>query len=183
MMVLGLLRNKWLWLFGTGLLLSGALGLVVVGYVGLLAYSAIVSGTPVVPVLLDIALPVLGSLAVVVALSALSGVGLLWVIVRNAALPRSDRIGTLAERAEREYPPLRGLGLADYLTPPEPSADEQADQALAELKRQYVDGEITEAEFERKVDRLVANDSIDEVRAAREQNRARENGLERDRSR
>ena len=179
----GLSRNKWLWLFGTGLLLSGAVGIIIAGYVGLLADSAVASGAPVFPVLLDIALPVLGGLAVVVALLALSGVGLLWVIVRSASLPRSDRIGALAKRAEREYPPLRALGLADLFTPPEPSADEQAEQALAELKRQYVDGEITEAEFERKVGRLVANDSIDEVHAARERNRLRDDGLGRDRGR
>jgi len=91
----GVSRNKWLWLFGTGLLLSGAVGIIIAGYVGLLAYSAVASGAPVFPVLLDIALPVLESLAVVVALLALSGVGLLWVIVRSASLPRSEPSGSI----------------------------------------------------------------------------------------
>ena len=108
----GLSRNKWLWLFGTGLLLSGAVGIIIAGYVGLLADSAVASGAPVFPVLLDIALPVLGSLAVVVALLALSGVGLLWVIVRSASLPRSDRIGALREasRAGVSAPPSPRAG-------------------------------------------------------------------------
>lgn len=172
--MMALLRNKWLWVFGAGLALSGALLLVVVGYVALLAYSAVTSGAPIVPVLLDIALPVLGSVAVLVAVLALSGVGLLWVVVQNASLPRSDRVATLLERVEQAYPPLRKIGLSTLVAPPAPSAEEQADQALAALKHQYVSGEITEAEFERKVDRLVANESIDEVRAAHERKRVKD---------
>lgn len=87
---------------------------------------------------------------------------------RTDPTPRLDRRprvpigGDGANRAGVSAPP--GPRADGLLTPPEPSADEQAEQALAELKRQYVDGEIAEAEFERKVDRLVANGSIDEVR-------------------
>lgn len=51
-------------------------------------------------------------------------------------------------------------------------AEEQAEQVLAELKQQYVAGQISDAEFERKVDRLVANDSLDEAQAARKRTRA-----------
>ncbi|WP_049923213.1 SHOCT domain-containing protein [Halopiger djelfimassiliensis] len=168
---MALLGNKWLWLSVLGVFLSGGLILVAVGYLGLLVYSGLVSETPIVTLLLDIAIPVVVGIAVLVALLAVSCVGLLWVLVRNASLPRNDRIATIAERLEREYPPLRSVGLSELFTPPEPSAEEQAERALAELKQQYVDGEITEREFERKVDRLVANDSIDEARAAHERNR------------
>ena len=171
---MALLRNKWLWVSVLGVVLSGGLLLVVMGYLGLIVYSGVATGTPIVDVLLDIAVPVLVSVVFLVALLLFSGIGLLWIVVQNASIPRSERIAILAERVERKYPPLRVLGLSEFLSPPEPSADEQAEQALAELKQQYVDGEITEAEFERKVDRLVANESIDEVRAAHERKQVRE---------
>ncbi|WP_226482585.1 SHOCT domain-containing protein [Natrinema amylolyticum] len=168
---MGLLRNKWLWLSALGVLVSGGLLLAVVGYLGVLVYSGLVSGTPIVTRLLEIAVPVLVTVALLVGLLAVSTVGVLWVLVQNASLPRSERVATLAERLEREYAPLRLLGLSEFLSPPEPSADERAEEALADLKQRYVAGELTEAEFERKVDRLVAADSIDEARAARERNR------------
>lgn len=171
---MALLRNKWLWASLLGVVLSGGLLLVVIGYLGLIVYSGVANGTPIVDVLLDIAVPVLVSVVFLVALLILSGVAMLWVIVQNASIPRSERIAILVERVEREFPPLRVLGLSEFLSPPEPSADEQAEQALADLKQQYVDGKITEAEFERKVDRLVANESIDEVRAAHERKQVRE---------
>ena len=171
---MALLRNKWLWASLLGVVLSGGLLLVVIGYLGLIVYSGLANGTPIVAVLLDIAVPLLVSVVFLVALLIFSGIGMLWVVVQNASIPRSERIAILAERVEREYSPLRVLGLSEFLSPPEPSADEHAEQALADLKQQYVDGKITEAEFERKVDRLVANESIDEVRAAHERKQVRE---------
>jgi hypothetical protein len=160
--------------------LSGGL-LLVVGYVGLVVYSGLVSGTSIVSTLVDIAVPTLGGVAVLVVLFVVSVVGGLWVLVQNASVPRNARIASLADRVEREYSPLGPVGLAELLMPPEPSADERAEQALATLKQQYVDGEITEAEFERRVDRLVRNDSIDEVRAARERRLAIDADTERGR--
>ena len=50
------------------------------------------------------------------------------------------------------------------MAPPEPSAED----VLDDLKRRYVAGEIDEATFERKLDRLVANESIDDATVARE---------------
>lgn len=173
---MGVLSNRWFWLSLFGLLLSGGLLLVGLGYVALVVYSGLVGGTPIVSILLDLALPVVGGVAVLLVVFSLSLVGLLWVLVQNASLPRSEGLGRLARRLERQYPPLRAIGLADLLTPPEPTAEEQAEQALAELKQQYVSGEISEAEFERKVDRLVANDSLDEAQAARERERVRDSG-------
>lgn len=171
---MALLRNKWLWASLLGVVLSGGLLLVVIGYLGLIVYSGLANGTPIVDVLLDIAVPVLVSVVFLVVLLILSGISMLWVIVQNESIPRSERIATPTDRVEQKYPPLRILGPSDFLSPPKPSADERAEQALAELKQQYVDGEITEAEFERKVDRLVANESIDEVRAAHERKQVRD---------
>lgn len=165
---MALLENRLFWLSVLGVALSGGLLLLAVGYLGLLVYTGLVSGTPIVEILLTIAGPVLVGGAVLLVLLTVSGVGLVWALVQSATLPQSDRLASLADRLEREYPPLRMAGLSELLAPPEPSAEERAEQALAELKRQYVNGEITEAEFERKVDRLVANESIDEARARSE---------------
>ncbi|MFH5801087.1 SHOCT domain-containing protein [Haladaptatus sp. CMAA 1911] len=164
-------KNKWLWVSMLGLLLSGGLLLVVVGYLALVVYMGMVSGTPIVDSLLNIAVPTIITVAVLVVIFTLSSVGALWTIAQNASLPRSTRLGKLVEHLERKYSPLGPTGLSDTLTPPEPSAEEQTERALANLKQQYVNGDITEREFEQKVDRLVSNDSIDEVRARRERQR------------
>ena len=165
---MGWLRSNLLWLSLVALLVSGGLLLVVVGSVGLVVYSALGTGTPIVGELLDIALPVLAVTAVLLVATVVSGVGFVWGLLRRASLPRSRRLASVAGRVEREYRPLRVLGLSDLLSPPEPSAEERAADALEELKRRYVDGELDEREFERRVDRLVANESIDEARAERE---------------
>jgi Short C-terminal domain len=162
-------KNKRLWAFMLGALLSGGLLLAVVGYLGLVVYMGIVSGTPIVESLLNIAVPTIITVAVLAVIFTLSSVGALWTVAQNASLPRSTRLGKLVEGLEHKYSPLKPIGLSDTIKPPEPSAEKQAEQALANLKQQYVNGEITEQEFERKVDRLVSNDSIDEVRARREQ--------------
>lgn len=49
------------------------------------------------------------------------------------------------------------------MTPSE-SLDEDA---LEDLKRQYVDGHLTEREFEQKLDHLVVADSVNDKRATR----------------
>lgn len=168
---MGLLQDKRMWAGLVGSILSGGLLLVAVGYLALVVYSGLVSGTPIVQVLLDIAVPALLGIGSLFALFVVSCIVLVWALVRSASLPRSDRLASIADRLENEYPPLRIVGLSEFLEPPEPSAEERAEDALAALKRQYVDGQITEAEFERKVDQLVANESIDEARAARERRR------------
>ncbi|QLG27979.1 SHOCT domain-containing protein [Halorarum halophilum] len=165
---MGWLRTNLLWISLVGLLVSGGLLLVVVGFLGLVVYSALGTGTPIVGELLDVAAPVLAVTSVLLVATVLSGVGFVWALLRRASVPRSSRLAALADRIEREYPPLRPFGLSDALAPPKPSAEEQSANALAELKRQYVDGELSEREFERKVDRLVANESVDEARAERE---------------
>jgi len=101
-----------------------------------------------------------------------SVVGLGYALARNASLPRSERLARLAERVEADHSAARSLGLSELLSPPEPTPEEREADALAALKRRYVDGELTEAEFERKVDRLVAAESVDEARADRERRRA-----------
>lgn len=71
-------------------------------------------------------------------------------------------LGIVAALVDRKYPKLGGL--SDHVASLETSPEE----ALDDLKCRYVAGELDEAAFERKLDRLVANTSIDSVRAARE---------------
>lgn len=154
-----------------GLLVSSALLVVVLGYLALVVYLALRTGTPIVEILLDLAMPyvpIVGALVVAVVISA-GGLG--WALLQRASVPRSARLQSVFEQVERRYAPVRALGLSDAVAPPEPTPEE----ALADLKRQYVTGEIDERAFERKLDRLVRNDSVDDARAARE----RESTLER----
>lgn len=55
-----------------------------------------------------------------------------------------------------------------------PSDGEEEDDALETLKRRYARGEIDDEEFERRLERLVENESIDEVEARFERERERE---------
>jgi hypothetical protein len=165
---MGILRDRLFGLSAVVLFLSGTVLLVVLGYGAVVLYSALVTGSSLVGVLVELALPgvlVVGLLLVGVVFGAL---GSLYAVARNATLPRGGRVQRLAEYVEDEYPPLRALGLSEAVAEPEPSPEEKAEDALAELKRQYVAGEIDEREFEEKVDRLVATDSVEEARAVRE---------------
>ncbi|WP_368085878.1 SHOCT domain-containing protein [Halalkalicoccus paucihalophilus] len=179
-------KMGWLSKLGLGislmvLLVSSSLLAVVLGYVGLVVYSAMMTGTPIVGLLIDMTIPYLPVVAVLLTLVVLSGTWFSWSLVRPASVPKHERLASVASRAEREVPLLGSLGLSDSLAPPEPTPEERAERTLAELKRQYVDGEIDEREFERRVDRLVSNDSLEEARADRER-RAVLNDGERDRT-
>ncbi len=71
---------------------------------------------------------------------------LVWTVVaalRRLSVPRDDRLVAAAERVER-LPGLRSLDLAERFEPTD-------EQRRAELRRQYIGGELTEAEFERRV--------------------------------
>jgi hypothetical protein len=146
-----------------GLLISVLLFLLVGGYAALVFVAALLGGGSVVGALVDLAVPWLLVAGLLVVTGVVSLLGLLYGLARRAADAtfESERATALAERAEREVPGLEALGLSETLEPPEPTAEERAERALADLKSQYVAGEITEREFERRVDRLVACDGLD----------------------
>jgi hypothetical protein len=168
---MGLLRNRALWAAFLGLVLSGLLLVLGAGYLGLVVVSGLLSGAPVVGTLLDIAVPAILGGALLIVLMLVSGAAFLYVLLRSVSLPRSARAASVVGRLEGAYPPFGRVGLADRLAPPEPSPDERVERALADLKGRYVDGEMTETEFERRVDRLVSNEPIDGARADRERER------------
>lgn len=154
-----------------GLLVSSVLLVVVLGYLALVVAMALETGTPIVGVLLDLAVPYLPIVAGLVIVLVLAAVGAGWELLRRLSVPRSARLQSAFERIERRHPSVERLGLSDVVAPPEPTPEE----ALTELKSQYVAGEIDERTFERRLDRLVNDDTLDDARAARE----RESTLER----
>ena len=82
-----------------------------------------------------------------VVLSLVTALFSVWTVaaaLRRFSLPTDDRLAALARRAEAGVPGLRSLGLAERF---EPTSEERRQR----LKQAYVDGEITEAEFERAV--------------------------------
>jgi len=170
--VMSLLKDKLLWGSLLGLFVSGSLLLFGVGYLGLVVVAGLLSGAPLVDLLLDVAAPAFLGTALLVTLLVASGVGVIRALARRVSMPTCPRLASVLGRIERAYPPLGTLGLSDRFAPPRPSPEERTEQALADLKRRYVDGEITEAEFERELDRLVADDPRSDVQVARGRNRS-----------
>ncbi|WP_254543533.1 SHOCT domain-containing protein [Halomarina pelagica] len=76
---------------------------------------------------------------------------LAWTFVRRLSLPKSQRAADLAARIERHNEWARSVGLSAVVAPPRPTTDDRID----DLKRRYVDGDLSEAEFERRVGSLV----------------------------
>ena len=75
-------------------------------------------------------------------------------VLRNASLPRSDSLVSIVEWLERKYPILRRLEVSERV---EPTIEDRK----RELEDRYVAGEISEAEFEREMERLLDDDSTD----------------------
>lgn len=73
-------------------------------------------------------------------------------VLRSKSLPKSSRIAGLVERLEHEYPVLRRFDAAERF---EPTTEDRADR----LKQRYVEGEISEQEFEREMDRILDDES------------------------
>lgn len=68
--------------------------------------------------------------------------------LRRVSVPRDDRLAGFARRLERWVPPLRRFDAADRVAP-------TTDDRREELTERYVDGDVTEAEFERELDGLL----------------------------
>ncbi|PSQ43400.1 hypothetical protein BRD17_06360 [Halobacteriales archaeon SW_7_68_16] len=140
--------------------------------VTLLGGLAVIAALPTGVVgLASAALPWVAALAVL----SVAGVGiggwLAYVLVRRASLPRSDRLATIVRRVER----LTGLGvgLAGYVEPNE------ADR-VESLRERYVTGDLSEDEYERRLERVLDDEGrdVEEVRRdvdeARRERRRRE---------
>lgn len=153
-----LAENRLLLLFaGVVLTTLGAVGLTVVGIVA--TVGALLGGDAVVGTFAPF---FLGAL-LFVGLDIVCAVALARELARRASVPRSRRVADGLRRVESVVPPLSALGLADRVAPPEPSFSDRHE----ELTRRYVEGEITEATYERELAALL--DETDEsVREGRE---------------
>lgn len=136
---------------------SGVLSALVVGFLGLIVGSAFVSGSLSVGSLLDL-WPYVPVLAVLLTATVLSGIGMGWSAIRRISLPRlgsrrfKNRLHPIVKNAEQKHSTLASLSLSEHVAPSE-------EEQLQQLKQQYVEGAINEAEFERRVERLTADNS------------------------
>lgn len=137
-------------------LVSSIVLALVIGYIGIVVGVAFISGGLTVDFLLGLA-PYLPVLAILLILTAISGLSLGWTALRRLSLPRGGRLHSVLERLERRTPALDMLGLSTFVAPPEQSDEEKLDA----LKQRYVEGEINEAEFERELERLNTTGSSD----------------------
>lgn len=126
----------------TSIALVGVVG------VGILAILAgILGGATVGALLADVAL-VLGTAVLLLAIDVTLAVGLVVTVLRRASLPRSDRLATFFGLLERLVPPIRGLALSDRFAP-------TLEDREREIKRRYVEGTLSEPEFEREMRALL----------------------------
>ena len=143
------------WLYFGGFAVSGVLllGAVLAGlFDGLAALSG---GVPrgETAIVLTVLVAAAEWVVIVIALGFVTAVFLAATgvsILRNGALPRDDRLVSLVERLEREYPVLRQFDASGRV---EPTIEDRK----RELKRRYVEGKISNAEFERRIERLMAD--------------------------
>ncbi len=69
-------------------------------------------------------------------------------VLRTASLPRDDRLVSIVERVEQQYPVLRQFDVSEKVSPTPEDRRQQ-------LKDQYISGEISDAEFEREMGRIM----------------------------
>ncbi|WP_436347956.1 SHOCT domain-containing protein [Natronorubrum sp. FCH18a] len=77
-------------------------------------------------------------------------------ILRSTSIPRSDRLVSIVEWVERKYPVLRQFDASGKVTPTTEDRKQQ-------IKEQYIAGEISEAEFERKMEQVMDDGSPDQT--------------------
>lgn len=151
--------NRLLLLFAAVVLTTlGAVGGAIVGVVATL--GALLGGGAVVQ---TFAVFFLGTL-LLAGLDVVFSVALVRELARRASLPKSRRAADVLARAESLIPPLAAFGLSDRVAP-------SFEDRHEELTRQYVEGEITEATYERELQTLLddADDGtgpLDEGRVA-----------------
>lgn len=155
-------------------LVSSLVSVLVVGFGAVVVLSALLSGSLTLDFLVGL-WPLLLVLAVLVSTTVLSGLGLGWSAFSRLSVPSistrriTERLHPLVQTLEQHNATLASLSLSERVAPPEPPYEEK----LQQLKQQYVGGEINEAEFERRVERLTTVDTTP-VDAVRERNIERE---------
>jgi hypothetical protein len=139
-------NNRLLLLFAAVVLTTlGAVGLGIVGVVA--TVGALLGGGAVVQ---TFAVSLLGTL-LLVGVDIVFSVALVRELARQASVPKSQRVAAGLAGLESVVPPLASLGLSDVFEPPEPTVEERHE----ELTSRYVEGELSEAEYERELQALL----------------------------
>jgi len=138
------------WLFAAvlGLGGAGALGSLLAPFV-----VGLVVGVPVT---------VVGTIAAAVGLAARASSA-----VSGTAEVAGVRLGRVASYVERENEYARMVGLADLVENVDTrSAEQRADDRTERLKERYVDGELSEHEFERRMQTILDEEGIERDRVS-----------------
>jgi hypothetical protein len=174
--MMGLADDPKVKLLGGGFLLTLFALVGIVGFGLVAAFSALVAppaGASLVLVLLEAVAPYLAASVLMAMLSVVLLVGVVVAAVRSASIPRNDRLARFVRLLERYSPEARRLGLSERL---EPTTEER----IEDLKQQYVEGEITELEYERRLQDLMSEEGVNDERARREQTGRERKGRERE---
>ncbi|RLM44580.1 SHOCT domain-containing protein [Haloarcula sp. Atlit-47R] len=141
--------NRLLLLFAAVVLTTlGAVGLGIVGVVA--TVGALLGGGAVVQTVAGF---LLGTL-LLVGVDIVFSVALVRALARRASVPKSQRVADGLARLEAVVPPLASFSLSDVFAPPEPTVEERHEA----LTRRYVEGELSEAEYERELRTLLDED-------------------------
>jgi uncharacterized membrane protein len=104
------------------------------------------------------------------------------IAARASSAVSGDRAKQVASYLERESDAARAVGLAsvvekfDSRTP-----DERADDRIDRLKQRYVEGSLTDTEFERKIREVVDQENVDRSESSVIDDQLREGRRERER--
>jgi len=104
------------------------------------------------------------------------------IAARASSAVSGDRAKQVASYLERESDAARAVGLAsvvesfDSRTP-----DERADDRIDRLKQRYVEGSLTDTEFERKIRDVVDQEGVDRSESSVIEDQLREGQRERER--
>ncbi|MFC6836342.1 hypothetical protein [Halomarina ordinaria] len=129
------------------------------GVLGLGALVAVASSGASVSALLGAVLPWAAAAVLLTALAVGLFVGLLWTLVSRLSvprLPRSQRAADLLARVERHSGVARSVNASGFVAPPEPTPDER----IGDLRRRYVDDDLTEDELERHLDAVLDDPTV-----------------------
>jgi hypothetical protein len=148
------------WLYFSGFVVTGIL-VVGAGLIGLFeGLSALSGGIPASEEFILIAMLSAAAewVIAVIVLGLLTGLFLVATgvsILRNASIPRDDRLVSVVQWIERQYPSLQKFDVSGRV---EPTTEERRQ----ELEEEYVSGEMSEAEFERRLAQLMDDTSSEE---------------------
>ncbi|WP_123622753.1 SHOCT domain-containing protein [Halorubrum sp. CSM-61] len=148
------------WLYFSGFVVTGIL-VVGAGLIGLFeGLSALSGGIPASGEFILIAMLSAAAewVIAVIVLGLFTGFFLVATgvsILRNASIPRDDRLVSVVQWLERQYPPLRKFDVSGHV---EPTTEERRQ----EIEEEYVSGEMSEAEFERRLTQLMDDTSSEE---------------------